>query len=65
MYDVNFTGWTADDIKDRMRHPLQNLTKKDCQHGWVYDDSIYKSTLVTEVSLLCLVHPGYTSTYLD
>lgn len=32
-----------------------NLPTVPCQHGWVYDNSTFKDTVVTQVNLTCLI----------
>ena len=52
MYDVNYTGWTEDDVRGHTGYQRSQLNTTKCHAGWIYDSSIYKSSVVTEVKLI-------------
>lgn len=37
---------------------INNLTTVSCQNGWVYDNTLFKSTITTEVSLSPFIAPN-------
>ena len=49
MYDRNYTGWTRDDVIMDLYNNKSDLSVVPCRHGWVYDQSLYTSTIVTKV----------------
>lgn len=55
-HDLNYTRLSAMQYENAMMETSEemeavgNLPTKYCEHGWIFDNSIYESTLVTEVS---------------
>ena len=49
MYDVNYTGWTEGDVRGQTGHQRLQINTTKCHSGWIYDSSVYKSSVVTEV----------------
>ena len=61
MYDVNFTDLILERSSGSSPDawtPDATWTTTSCQLGWEYDRTNYESTLVTEVSALCVVRDG-------
>ena len=52
MYDRNYTGWTRDDVMMDLYNNKSDLAVVPCRYGWVYDQSLYTSTIVTKVGTL-------------
>ena len=52
MYQRNYTNWTTQDVIEAAMSDKQSLQIIPCTDGWNYDDSIYKSTIVTQVSVV-------------
>ena len=57
-FDVNFTEVYINNSETWPKDPVnilelqKNWKKVPCKHGWIYDRSEYKDTLVTEVRLV-------------
>jgi hypothetical protein len=50
MYKRNYTDWTMLDVDEALLSNKDDLEKVACTNGWNYDDSIYKSSIVTQVN---------------
>ena len=44
MFKQNYNNWTSDQPR-----PSDSSPTETCQNGWVYDDSVYTRTVVTDV----------------
>ena len=58
MFNINYDHLTDEDINNWNRSLFPKTKTIRCQHGWVYDKSIFTSSLVSQVSMMFL------STYL-
>lgn len=49
MYDINYTRLLQNDYDFKRHHwPIT-----DCKHGWTYDKSMFRTTLVAEMNIVC------------
>ncbi|XP_023211270.1 organic cation transporter 1-like isoform X2 [Centruroides sculpturatus] len=49
MYDVNYTQL----LLNRSFVPNENWPKVNCQHGWSYDHSVFRTTLIEKFNVVC------------
>ncbi|KAM9302328.1 solute carrier family 22 member 20-like [Gastrophryne carolinensis] len=49
----NLISKSCERFKDAEFGPWTNVTTESCQNGWVYDNSVFSSTIVTEWDLVC------------
>ena len=50
VYEKDYEVWDTDDVTVVLSRDRTNTSIEECPHGWHYDDSIYTSTIVSQVS---------------
>ncbi|KAK2148387.1 hypothetical protein LSH36_500g01035 [Paralvinella palmiformis] len=53
MFDIDYDHLTDEDINSWNRSLFPKTKTIRCQHGWVYDKSIFTSSLVSQFGLVC------------
>ncbi|KAK2148388.1 hypothetical protein LSH36_500g01016 [Paralvinella palmiformis] len=53
MFNINYDHLTDEDINNWNRSLFPKTKTIRCQHGWVYDKSIFTSSLVSQFDLVC------------
>lgn len=57
MYHRNYSGWTLKDVYDTLSSGTAvNETVTACTSGWMYDTSVYQSTISTQVRYKNSIH---------